>query len=33
MVLKEIDNNNTYNCNIYDINYNINGNELFTLDL
>ena len=26
-------NSNTYNCNIYDINYNINGNQLFTLDL
>lgn len=26
-------NSNTYNCNIYDINYNINGSQLFTLDL
>ena len=26
-------NSNTYNCNIYDINYNINGSNLFTLDL
>ena len=26
-------NNTTYECNIYDINYNIKGNELFTLDL